>query len=227
MMGLELSSHAPTRTISSSRRIVPKRLYVLVLVAGLLGTMITAAFLVRRPGVYYSRVSVLFLAPASTRYPNRLLTGSDSLITTAGVVGKMVAAGETNLPVVSDAVTLPSEGVRHGFSVKLPNDGGQWADNFDKAQLDVQAVAGTNVEVAALLGRVIGEINTDLARLQDEAGTLTKNRITTRITPPQPPVYFNTGSKIRTLAGIFLLGIGLSVALASGARRFAVRRTAR
>src|SRR6266536_3608783 len=96
------------------------------------GLLVTLGFGYRvadKPGVYWAQVDVLFLPPVNGLYPNTLLNNSGGLITLAGVVGKMVDPDSTSARVVSPTVRLVNQGIRHGDSVTLPNDGGQWADN--------------------------------------------------------------------------------------------------
>lgn len=173
--------------------------------------------------MYYSKASVLFLAPISARYPNQFISGGESLIATAGVVRDLVTTGAQNVAVVSDGVTLPALGITHGFSVVLPNSGGQWATNFDKPQLDVQAVGSTPEEVLATMADVVARIEGALGTLQDEAGTVAVNRITTRTDPPDVPVFYVHGDRKRALAAAALMGSALTVFAAAVIRRRAAQ----
>ena len=182
----------------------------LILLIGLLVSGAVGYRLARRPGVYWSQVTMVLVAPKSAANPNGLSVNSDSLISTAGVIAKMVGSSPHEPTVVSDSVTLVGEGIRHGYGVRLPNSGGQFATNFDRAALDVQAAGTTVVEVSATITRVLGEIRDDLARLQSDAGVATVNLIRLEQSPPTLPIYYQTGSKTRAMATTLVLGTGLS-----------------
>lgn len=191
---------------------------VIVLV-GLLVSGCFGLYFAHRPGVYWSQVQVLFVAPKSVANPNGLSVSSESLIITAGVIAKIVGSSPQGPSVVSDSVTLVGEGVRHGYGVRLPNSGGQFATNFDQAALDVQA-AGTSVaEVSATLNRVLNRITTELADLQSAAGVAKVNLIRSQLSPPTPPIYYQAGSKTRALAITLVIGVGLTWSLAWFVRR--------
>jgi hypothetical protein len=194
-----------------------------VLVAGLITTGALALHMASRPGVYWSQVNVLFLAPQSAKYPNGLQITSDSLITTAGVIGKMVGSSQSGPQVVSDAVTLVSEGAKHGYSVRLPDDGGQWAHNFDQPLLDVQAVGTSVGEVNSTLDTVLGEIQGDLSKMQRSDNVAKVNLVRTRLSPSIPPTYYQAGSHMRAAAASLVLGSGITVAAASLVGRRAAR----
>jgi hypothetical protein len=170
-------------------------------------------------------VRVLFLVPQSSANPNALATTSSSVITTAGAVARIVDPGVEQT--ASDDVTLAGEGVRHGFAVRLPNNGGQWATNFDRPELEVQAVGSSAAEVNATMNGVLREIRTTLQNLQASRRVAPHNMITVSQSPPTVPLYYQTGSPVRALAATLLLGVGLSLAAAGLARRLERRRRRR
>ena len=196
----------------------------LILLVGLLISGVLGVQLAHRPGVYWSQVTMVLVAPKSAANPNGLSVSSESLISTAGVLAKMVGSAPREPAVVSDSVTLVGEGVRHGYGVRLPNSGGQFATNFDRAALDVQAAGTTVAEVGATISRVLGEIRADLDRLQRDAGVAAVNLIRLQQSPPTLPIYYQTGSKTRALATTLVLGAGLSGWLAWLVRRRASGR---
>jgi hypothetical protein len=185
-----------------------------IMLVGLLIRGVVGLYLAKRPGVYWSEVTVVLIAPKSVANPNGLSVNSESLIDTAGVLAKTVGSSPPGPPVVSDSVTLVGEGIRHGYGVRLPNSGGQFATNFDRAALDVQAAGTTVAEVSDTLSRVLAEITADLDRLQADAGVAKVNLIRTQLSPQTAPIYYQTGSKTRALAITLVLGSGLSWSLA-------------
>jgi hypothetical protein len=196
-----------------------RRWAALAVTVGLLTTLGFAYRVVHKPGVYWAQVDVLFLSPASGLYPNTLLNNSGGLITLAGVVGKMVDRDSTSARVVSPTVRLANQGVRHGDSVTLPNDGGQWADNFDKALLDVQAVGSNATEVDQRVTALVRQINAALTSLQDRGQVPAADRATTRMNPGEVQVFYDPGRRSRALATTLVLGIAITLVVAGYVRR--------
>ena len=148
------------------------------------------------------------LVPKSVRNPNGLQSSSDSVIAAAGVVAIKVGSS-TPVSAVSDNVSLVGEGIRSGYRVRLPNSGGQWANNFDQSLLDVQAAGATPAEVSATMQNVLDRINSTLQSMQSDAGSARANDIELALSPPTWPMYYQSGSRARTVLATMLLGIGL------------------
>src|SRR5580698_9527918 len=146
MSGLTLRNRAPI---------------AVVLLAGLLVTGGLAIRAVTKPGVFYAQVQVLFLAPRSSKQPNNLLSGSNSLVAMAGTVAHIVAPN-TSTAQTSPDVTLADDGIRNGWSVTLPNDGNQFVTDFDKPLLTVQAVAPSAALVRSRIDSLDSQINSTL-----------------------------------------------------------------
>jgi hypothetical protein len=194
-----------------------------VALAGVLITCVCALNFGRTHGVYFSRVTVVFLLPHSSKNPNALQAGNDGLVTLAGAVGKRVSDPETSVKVVSDSVTLPGEGISHGYAVRLPNNGGQWAINYDQPVLDVQAVGTSLQEVSGTVNGVLARIRSELSSMQRAEHVNKYNLVSMRPSPQTPPLYFISGSRIRALGATLLLGTGITIAATIGFGR-AVRR---
>ena len=193
-----------------------------------IGALLTFAFCYRalhKPGVYRAQVDVLFLPPASGVFPNALFSRPGGLVSIAGVVGKMVDSDSQSAHVVSPTVTLANQGIRDGSSVTLPDDGGQWTSNFDRAQLDVQAVGASPTAVEQTVTTLVAAINAKLSWLQDRANVASVNRIGTSLNPGQVQVYYEAGRRSRAVLATALLGLALTVVLAAYVRR-RLRRSA-
>jgi hypothetical protein len=204
---------------------VRRRWYVVVL--GAIATLILAAQAAQAPGVYFTRLYVVFLPPLSTANPNTFSAADNSnVIAMAGLVGQAVSSRDSAQP-VSDGVTILGEGISHGYLVRQPNDGGQWAVNFDRPELDVQVAGGSPAEVLATLSQVLQKIDNETRSRQEAAGTATKNMITTRLSPSTPDVYLVKGSRLRAGLAALLLGLGLSLAGAWATDRVLLRRQRR
>src|SRR5690349_9788686 len=164
---------------------VALRRWVVVL-AGLAVTGLVALHVWTLPGVYHQEVNVLFLMPDRPQDANRLTSVSDSLISFAGVVERVTNADSKGSRTVSENVNLATTGVKAGYSVRLLNAGGQWANNFNRPVLKVQATGPTPAAVRATVAHVVGKIDGEIDRLQDEAGVNADLRVTTKLSPDQP-----------------------------------------
>ena len=194
-----------------------RRWGAIVVAVGLLITAVIAYRVVRKPGVYWAQSDVLFLPPASGVFPNALVNNPGGVIALAGVVGKMVDPDSAAARVVDPSVRLVNQGVRHGSSVTLPNDGGQWADNFDKPLLDVQAVGSTPAEVTGTVNRLVSQINLTLSGLQ--AKVPQADRVTTELNPSQVQVFYDPGRRLRALAASLAIGAAVTAVAAGYLRR--------
>jgi hypothetical protein len=179
-----------------------------------------ALMMARAPGVYLSSVQVRFIHPANPDDPNALRIKSPALIITAGAVAKMIK-GSDSIQVVSPTTTLAAEGVRHGYAVTLPNNGGQWSTSFSSPWLDVQVAGTSTSEVQTVMNRLLGEITRNLDSLQSSLHVSAYNRIHTELSPPSgPTLVYQRGSPIRAAAGMLALGLVAIVVAARLARRW-------
>ena len=203
------------------------RRHWLLAVSGVLLSLAAAGLVAHQPGIYWSQANVQFLLPVTDGNPNSYQFSSNSLITLAGVVGKAVGGSGSGAAPTSDEVTLVGTGIRSGYSVRLPNSGGQWATNFDKAQLDVQAAGATPAEVTGTMERVISEIETELRTRQEEAGVRPSLMVTTTVSPPNIPIYQGRGSRIRAVGASLLIGLALTTITVVAVDRYPIRRARR
>jgi hypothetical protein len=198
---------------------------VIVTIVGILATGIAGAAARHTEVSYWSSVNVAFLAPYSSANPNVLQVNTDSLVTTAGIVGRLVTDSDNRAQVVSDSVSLASEGISHGYSVRLPDDGGQWAINYDRPELDVQVIASTPAEVARMLHEVTRRIVSTLDAIQKAKHVDQFNTVTTTLNPQKPQVYVAEGNNKRAMLGTALLGMGFTLAAARGVAVLRRRRS--
>ena len=183
-----------------------------VVVVGLLATALACAAVGRAPGSYWTQVDVVFLAPASARYPNALEVTSQSVIATAGVVSHRVDDGADVTQLASSGTSLVGLGVREGQAVRLPNSGGQWAENFERPVLDVQVVGPTAADVQQRAVALLERIELALADLQDEAGVEPASRIVIDLAPRVPVVQHIGARSTRATAVSLALGLLLTLA---------------
>jgi hypothetical protein len=187
----------------------------LVAVAGVVVTLGAMLWAGADRGLYWSQVDVLFAAPQSGE-GNALMAAPETLIATAGVIQRDVTGARATSRVVSDSVTLVSQGVRRGVSVRIPNAGGQWANNFDRPVLDVEVVDETPAAAQARLQQVLADIADRLAARQRAAGVADSNLISIRLLPDSPTVEYVSGSPPRAMAMTGVLCIALTLGLIWG-----------
>lgn len=184
-----------------------------LVVAGAVVTLLVAYSTTLDDGVYWSRAQVVFLAPQSAAYPNTLRTTSEDIIITAGVVAKAVAGPDKVTKYASPDATLVGEGVRDGWSVRLPDTGGQWATHFAQQVLYVEVVGATPEEVDEQQSLLITRITEELHELQTGAGVAPVNEITVTVAPESTVVHHVQGSSARSVGMTGVLGIAATCTL--------------
>lgn len=205
--------------------ILRRRWYVVVCGLALLAGAV--AYVSSRPGLYWTQADVVILAPSSARYPNVIEQTSQSLIAMAGLIERDVNRGITAPATATSSVSLAGEGVRDGYSIRLPNEGGQWANNFDRPVLDLQVIGADPAKVRGQMATLVDRVTRELEARQDEQGIPRDTRITAALAPPEPAVFYLRGSHAKALGATVLLGIGLIPACTVGADRLLNARTRR
>ncbi|WP_068401133.1 hypothetical protein [Kribbia dieselivorans] len=206
-------------------RVLLRRWYVVLI--GMLAVVLVLAGIRDSSGVYFAQVNVVFMPPVEADVPNGLRNPSESLIATAGIIQREVSGGKAHSQVVSESVTIAAEGVRTGERVRLPNTGGQWANHFDKAVLDVQAVDVTEVGARRRLDALVDDIVATLNRRQQRAGIDPTIWVRTRLSPTDPAVVHLEPHRTQAMAMTVLLGGGLTVGAAAGLDEWLDRRRTR
>jgi hypothetical protein len=189
------------------------RLWPVVIVGALL-TVAAAYFAAQDRSVYWTRTEVVFLAPSSTMYPNALETRSEDLVVTAGAVAKVVSGPAKHLKFTSPDAGVIGESIRQGWSVRLPDTGGQWAPNFVDQLLIVEVVGPDPTWVTTQKDELVDRIRTTLAAMQKAQGVAPVNTITTTAAPAETVVYPVTGSRMRAFVMTGVLGAGATLWLA-------------
>lgn len=198
------------------------RRWYLVLV-GALCTSLAAAYAVTHEGVYFSRVEVVFLAPSSELYPNSLMTTTSDVVITAGVVANLINGTRPDPKMATPSATIVGRGVVDGQSVRLIDTGGQWAPEFSRQVLDVQVVGASVEDVRSRILGLVDEIVAVLTRLQEEAGVVESDIITTEAIAATPPVSYMPGARKRAVGMILLLGAVVTLAAVSLVEKHAPR----
>lgn len=188
--------------------VAARRAWVVV-VLGLVATGFAAYSIATSPGVYWSRADVLMVRPVSD-VPNVLASTPEGTIRFAGLIQREVAGGPSDIDTVSYRVRIVDFGIRSGTLVRLPNDGNQYANNFNKALLDVQAAGATEESVRAQMTAVIAQINTVVERRQSAMGVPPEVQVRTRTSPTELQVFHGVGSTKRGLVATVVFGLCLT-----------------
>ncbi|SOD70293.1 hypothetical protein SAMN05892883_4433 [Jatrophihabitans sp. GAS493] len=195
---------------------------MLTAICGLVVTLAGAMVARKAPGVFFAQTQVRFVIPLSSDNPNGLGVSTRSLISAAGVVAKIVDPDP--LPPPNDeSITIVGMGVRDGWSVTLPQTGGQFVPGHTEPWLDVQ-VAGSNPdEVKAQMDQLLVRIPKVLNDLEQQRQVSAENLIRTKLVPEgEPEVTYLHGSRSRSALAVLILGVSLT-----GAAMALLRRVAR
>jgi hypothetical protein len=197
-------------TTSDVAGAILRRWYVAVLV--LLCTVAAGFHVAEADGVYLSRVSVRFLAPAGTQ-DNAFVSSSASLVATAGLVERSLRANPHLAATASPTITLADRGLRREVVVTLPDAGGQFTHLFREPVLDVQSVAPRAQDATTSRDGAVREIREELRSLQERQGVPGRDRIVTKVIAPAGTVAYVHGHRSRALAAVLALGVGLTLFL--------------
>ncbi len=178
-------------------------------------------------GVYYTRTQIVFLAPSSSFYPNTLATQSEDIIDTAGVVAKKVTGPAPLTKYASADVTLIGIGIRDGWSLVVPDTGGQWGTNFQSQILNLEIVAPDRATVLQRQTTLLRRVQNELSDLQRERNVAPINDITMTTAPRSTVIYHVGGSKPRVLGMTAVLGVGITAAVVVVFERLGRRRPMR
>lgn len=197
-------------TLARGATVVRRRWWIALF--GVLLTVAAGNYVRHAPGVYYQQVDVVFMWPQPPQnQENTFQYGSKTLIKTAGVVARAVEGARAGAATVSETATLAGQGIRHGWSVRLPNSGGQWAFDFEQPVLSVEAVGTTPAEVIATTTTAVSKVTGELVRLQRDEGVPATLMVRTRVSPPTSLVQYGGGSRTRALLISQVLGLGLTL----------------
>lgn len=186
-----------------------RRWYVCVLAAAI---ALGGTYVVReQPGVFWARAEVTFLAPTSEINPNVLRTTSSDLIVAAAVVAKRINGNAVWNKLADPSATLVGQGVMDGWSVRLPDYGGQWSRVYSRQVLDVQVSGPTEQAVQEQMESLLQRIDSELASMQE--GSRESDLITTMVVPEIPTVYFVAGRPMRAVVMIWVLCAGAALAV--------------
>lgn len=192
---------------------VGRRWYVLLL--GLLLTF--AGCVVMSPGqhVYSARASVVFLWPGSVTVSPTDDTGIPALVNFAAMVRlALPAANSGESDGGSFGGSLVGAGVRKGYSVILPNSGGQWSQSYNQPLLAIEVVDSTPQAAENQLKSIMRQIDQATSDLQARLNIPATSRVTTSAGYANIDVVdggVNSGTRMRGLLALGSLGVFLSI----------------
>jgi hypothetical protein len=181
-------------------------------VAGLMCIATACLLALSNQGVYFVRTEAVFLPPSDLNLPNNLMNTSPDAVTMAGAVARRINGADTELKLASPDATIVGRGVSDGFSVALPDSGGQWTPSFGRQLLDVQVVGPNHDEVQVKLDVLVQRIRAELYDLQASAGVMPSNMVTIQQVPISPTITYMDGAPINAIMMLIGLGVPLLTA---------------
>jgi uncharacterized membrane protein len=198
--------------------LVLRRWYLMLL--GAIISVVALYLITHRPGVYWTHINVIVLAPVHKFYPNNLEDPDHSLAPMAGLL--VADWNGTNRPplMATGETTLYGQGLRQGIEVRVPNQGNQWQPLYFAPNIDVQVVGSTPEIVEQQAHRVRAELEGLLQKRQDAMGIQWGQRMTTMMSPTDPTIMYVSGSRIRAAAATGLVGAAVTTVIVYWAERF-------
>ena len=194
-----------------------------------IGAILTLAAMyvtMHQPGVYWTQMTVVLLAPTEDYFPNKIQDPHYALAPMAGVIVKEWNQNYDPTLTASGDTTLYGEGKSDDVQVRMPNQGSQWKPLYLTPNIDVQVV-GNNPELVENRAIQAGdELAAILDSQQDNLGINNRYRITSVASPEVPTVYYVTGSRPRALLATALVGALSTFFLTFWFDRFLTRRRA-
>jgi hypothetical protein len=217
-------------TVRGFTGVILRRWYVLLLVGVL--AAVGGFALHRTAGVYATRTIVSFMFPNKTSLSPNSGIDDASVIAFAGVVAKEVNDGQPPPSYSTDDAPFYGAGVRQGVLVTLLNAGNQWANSYQRAQIELQIVGPTKEWVAQTQSDLLTKI-TQAAEAEQISMTTKTGLITTSVVPMTLQIFHVMPSRSGEVGALAALGaaaliVGIWAAVSTDrVLRPTVRRRAR
>lgn len=175
-----------------------------------LGLIATGAFLAHltadRP-LYYAKSEITLSAQGA---------GTEQAIAFAQAVESVVNDGKPITRFVSPDAPLHGTGVRDGYSVVLPDTGGQWQTRYERPVLSVEVVAESPDRILATYAEVVSRVEAAVTYLQREQDVPPETLIVSSTVDEPTVTYVGTtrSGKARVLVSGLLVGVGATFAAA-------------
>ena len=139
-------------------------------------------------GVYYSRTQLLFLPPPNKVGGNALQSEAVTTVMYAAILERRFNGNDGAQPLKTTDAPLYATGLRTGYSVFLPNSGGQWRMSFKDPEIVIEVVAEDKDSVIREMNRIAGQLQREASDQQESIGVFPEAFITTELSPQQPNV---------------------------------------
>ncbi len=162
------------------------------------------------PGVYWSRMTLAILAPASVERSHNALA-SPNPVSMAALVVMDVNRAPLTLRAGSSDARLYGLGVREGTWVRLRSTGTQWVQTANQPFVDIEAVGPTPEAVQRRLDTAARAVRRSAVVVEDDLRVRPANRAILLQSPRlAPAVTWVPPSRSRALLGIVALGLALT-----------------
>lgn len=197
-------------TVADVVRTLVRRWYALAV--GLCVTAVVGVFMGPGQHLYTARTSVVFLWPGSVSLSRTEDGGLGALVNFAAMVRWGVAEDDGQaLASASFGGTLAGAGVRNGYTVLLPNSGGQWSQTYDQPKLAVEAVAASPELARSEVRTLLQQINSFASLLQARQNVPLVSRVTTSTASIEiDDTGVTASTRTRGVLGLAALGLLLS-----------------
>lgn len=191
---------------------VVRRWYVALFVLALMSIPVLHAS--RPSGIYWSKVDVVFYPPSTASGGNPLRSDALGIVHYAALIERLVD-GHQNRPLLeTTGAALYGTGLRHGYAIYLPNAGGQWQTQFNRAAISVEVVGESAAEVRSVQTGLVEKLKAAADERQASMGVIRRSFITTSLSPESPEIQFHPARADYAAAALSLLALGLAIAAA-------------
>lgn len=164
-------------------------------------------------GVYYSRAQVMFLPPPSKVGGNALKSEAVTTVMYAAIVERRFNGNDGQQKLRTTDAPLYATGLRNGYSVFLPNSGGQWQMSFDDPEIVVEVVSENQANAISEMTRITEKLRDIASEQQETIGVQPEALIATELSPAQPVAMYVGVRKSRELAALLVLAAAAAIGL--------------
>lgn len=203
-------------------RLLVRRWYLVLVGAAI--ALAVAATVSKPAGIYWTQFNVVLLPPTYEEFPNEFEDSPYSLAPLAGVVVAQYNGIDPSLLTSSSDTTIYGMGERSGVMVRMPNQGNQWIPIYSSPNIDVQVSDSTPEQVATQAKETIADLQQILTELQASLGIAPSARVTMIASAADPAIVHVSGSRVRALGAIGIVGAATTIASIYWLERLVLRR---
>jgi hypothetical protein len=198
-----------------------QRWYVVVL--GLLATVMSLSAVQHAAPVYWSRASLLVLAPAKMSDGNVLQDNAP--VAVAGLAVMDVTGRPLVLRAARADATLYGLGEYSGVLIQVRNSGGQWTPSASSPYIDIEATDSDPITAERQVRQGLQRIRAAVERRQEEMQVSPAYRASLEQTPPMVSVAMISPDRRRALGATLLTGVALTAMAVAVVERLLRRRS--